>query len=111
VKCAVRYRVGRDGAQIRQTMRCASPDYSINSTAELSLRGGQVEGSWEEKTYSATGHVAGRYTGSSFVLSIQGANFSAAMNVGLSSCKQSITINPKGGGFEVRRITMSLAKC
>lgn len=109
VKCAVRYRVGRGGTHIRQTMRCASADYSINATAELSVRGGQVEGSWEEKTYSATGQVTGRYTGSSFVLSIKGANFSAAMNVGLSTCKQSITINPKG--LEVRRITMSLAKC
>jgi hypothetical protein len=111
VKCAVRYRVGRNASQIRQTLRCASADYNINSTAELTLKGGQVEGSWEEKTYSTSGQVAGRYTGSSFVLTIQGANFSAAMNVGLSGCKQSITINPKGGGSEVRRITMSLAKC
>ena len=60
------------------------------------MQGAQVSGNWEEKTYSATGDVSGRYTGSSFVLSIQGANFTAAMNVGLSSCKQSITITPQG---------------
>jgi hypothetical protein len=109
VKCAVIYKVGRDGTRIKQTMRCASADYSINATAEISVNGGQVAGRWEEKTYSATGQISGRYTGSSFVLSIQGASFTAAMNVGLSSCKQSITIQPKG--LEVRRITMSLAKC
>lgn len=111
VRCAVRYRVDRGGAQIRQVMRCASPDYSINATAELTVRGGQVEGSWEERTYATTGQVTGRYTGASFVLSIQGASFSAAMTVGLSACKQSITIHPKGGGIDVRRINMSLAKC
>ncbi len=32
-----------------------------------------------------------------------------AMTVGLSTCKQSITIQPRG--LEVRRISMSLAKC
>lgn len=109
VKCAVIYKVGQGGTKIKQTMRCASADYSISATAELNVRGAQVDGTWEEKTYSATGQISGRYTGSTFVLSIKGANFSAAMNVGLSGCKQSITINPKG--LEVRRITMSLAKC
>lgn len=109
VKCAVIYKVGQGGTKIKQTMRCASADYSISATAELNVRGAQVDGTWEEKTYSATGQISGRYTGSTFVLSIKGANFSAAMNVALSGCKQSITINPKG--LEVRRITMSLAKC
>ena len=109
VKCAVRYKVGQGGTQIRQTLRCASADYSISATAEYSVRGTQVEGTWEEKTYSATGQVSGRYTGSSLVLSIKGANFTAAMTVGLSGCKQSITIHPRN--IEVRRISMSLAKC
>ncbi len=44
VKCAVRYKVGQGGTQIRQTLRCASADYSINATAELSVRGAQVDG-------------------------------------------------------------------
>jgi hypothetical protein len=109
VKCAVVYKVGRGGTQIRQTLRCASADYNISGAAELNVNGAQVSGSWEEKTYSATGEVSGRYTGSSFVLTIQGASFTAGMNVGLSSCKQSITITPKG--LEVRRISMNLAKC
>lgn len=109
VKCAVVYRVGGGGTQIRQTLRCASADYNINGAAELHVKGAQVSGTWEEKTYSATGEVSGRYTGSSFVLSIQAPSFTAAMNVGLSSCKQSIVITPKG--IDVRRISMNLAKC
>ena len=54
---------------IRQTMRCASADYSINSLAELRVKGDQVTGSWEEKTYSAKGDVTGRFSGEGFVLS------------------------------------------
>jgi len=109
VKCAVIYKVGGGSTQIKQTLRCAAADYTINSAAELRVNGAQVSGSWEEKTYSATGEVAGRYTGSSFVLSIKGQNFTAGMNVGLSSCKQSINITPQG--LEVKRISMNLAKC
>ena len=109
VKCAVRYRVGQGGTQIKQTLRCASADYAISATADLAVNGAQVTGNWEEKTYSATGEVSGRYTGGSFVLTIKGATFTASMNVELSSCKQSIQIRPRG--LEVRRISMSLAKC
>jgi hypothetical protein len=106
VKCNVIYKA--DGGSLRQTMRCASADYSINSLADLRIKGGQVSGSWEEKTYAAKGDVTGRYSGESFALTIQGANFSAAMNVTLSSCKQSINISPQG--LEVTRVTMALAK-
>jgi hypothetical protein len=109
VKCVAIYRVGKGGTEIKQTLRCASADYNINAAAELRVNGARVSGNWEEKTYSATGDVAGRYTGSSFVLSIKGQNFTAGMNVGLSSCKQSINITPQG--LDVRRISMNLAKC
>jgi hypothetical protein len=109
VKCAVRYRVGQGGTQIKQTLRCASADYTINATADLAVNGAQVTGNWEEKTYSATGEVSGRYTGGSFVLTIKGATFTASMTMELSTCKQSIQIRPRG--LEVRRISMNLAKC
>ncbi len=109
VKCAVIYKVSDDGVQIKQNIRCASTDYSINASADLRVKGEQVSGSWEEKTYSATGEVTGRYNGTSLVLSIQGANFTAAMNVSLSACKQSINISPKG--LDVNRISIGLAKC
>jgi hypothetical protein len=109
VKCAVIYRVGAGGTLVKQTLRCASPDYTINATAELRVSGAQVAGTWEEKTYSATGQVSGRQTGSGFALTIAGANFSAAMSLGVSGCKQTINIHPKGQ--EVKRISMSLAKC
>ena len=107
VKCSVLYKAD-GGTQIRQTMRCASADYAINSLAELRIKGSQVSGTWEEKTYSAKGDVTGRFGGDSFALSIQGAAFSAAMNVTLSNCKQSLSITPQG--LEVTRVSISLAK-
>jgi hypothetical protein len=109
VKCSVVYKVTDGGAQIRQTMRCASADYKIDALADLRVKGERVSGSWEEKTYSATGAVSGRFSDNNFVLSIQGANFSAAMNVSVSDCKQNISISPQG--LEVTRISIGLGKC
>lgn len=109
VKCAVTYKVTEGGTQIKQSMRCASADYSINAAADLKVKGAQVTGNWEERTYSATGEVTGKYTGSAFTLAIKGGNFTASMNVSLSNCKQSISIAPQG--LEVNKITIGLAKC
>ena len=106
VKCQVIYKY--EGAQLRQSMRCASADYSINALAELRVKGNQVSGSWEEKTYAAKGQVSGRFSGDAFALTIQGANFTAAMNLALASCKQSINISPQG--LEVSRVSIALAK-
>ena len=107
VKCNVFYKT-EGSTQIRQSMRCASPDYKIHALAELRLKGDRVSGSWEEKTYAAKGDVTGRFSGDRFVLSIQGANFTAAMNVSLSNCRQSLSIAPQG--LEVTRVSITLAK-
>ena len=72
------------------------------------MKGSQVSGTWEEKTYAAKGDVTGRFGGDSFALSIQGAAFSAAMKVTLANCKQSLSITPQG--LEVKRVSISLAK-
>lgn len=109
VKCNVFYKATDSNTQLRQTVRCASADYTINATADLQMRGGQVTGSWEEKTYAAKGEVSGRYSGESFNLMIKGVNFSAAMNVTLSACKQSINITPRG--LDITKVTIGLAKC
>jgi len=109
VKCQVFYKASDSNSALRQTMRCASADYTINATADLQVKGGQVTGSWEEKTYAAKGEVTGRYTGENFALMIRGANFTAAMNVTLSACKQSINITPKG--LDITKVTIGLAKC
>jgi hypothetical protein len=109
VKCSVVYKIADGGTQIKQSMRCASADYSINAAADLKVKGAQVTGSWEERTYSAAGEVSGKYTGTAFTLAIKGGTFSASMNVSLSNCKQQINIAPQG--IDVNRISIGLAKC
>lgn len=109
VKCVATYQVEEGGGGLQQNLRCASASYKIDAVAKLNLASGQVTGSWEERTYAASGSVSGRMTGSGFNLSIQGANFSAAMAVATSTCKQSINIAPNG--FDITRIAIGLGKC
>ncbi|MBA4234259.1 MAG: hypothetical protein C0465_27185 [Ralstonia sp.] len=96
-------------ASLQQNLRCASQSFRIDAVANLNVKGDDVSGHWEERTYSAQGSVSGRLTGAGFNLSIQGPNLSAAMIVAISDCKQSITIVPRG--FDISRIAISLAKC
>ena len=109
VKCAVRYKVGQGGTQIRQTLRCASADYSINGTAEFSVRGAQVDGNWEEKTYSATGQISGRLHGQQPRPVDQGREFHGGDDHRPLHL-QAVDHHPPQG-LDVRRISMSLAKC
>lgn len=109
VKCVATYFIKDAGAALTQNLRCASQSFRIDSVANLDVKGDEVSGKWVEHTYSAQGSVSGRLTSGGFNLSIQGDNFSAAMRVAMTDCKQSITIAPRG--FEISRIAIGLDKC
>ena len=109
VKCVATYFVENGGADLRQNLRCASISYKIDATAKLSNANGQLTGEWEEKTYAAVGAIAGHFNNNGFSVSIKGANFTAAMAVTTTSCKQSISITPTG--FEIAKINIGLDKC
>jgi hypothetical protein len=109
VKCVATYFIEPSSGSVRQNLRCASRGYDIDATANLKVNGGQVSGAWEERRWSATGSVAGQLTSDGFNLSIQGDSFSAAMAVTTSSCKQSISITPRG--VDITKISIGLGKC
>lgn len=108
VKCVATYFVS-GGTNITQNLRCASPSYKIDTKASLSVRGGQVTGQWEERQYAQAGAVSGRMTSNGFNLQISGAQFTAALQLTSTACKQSLSIAPKG--FGISRISVGLAKC
>lgn len=107
LKCVATYRSMPQ--QIRQQLRCASQAYSISSTADLTLAGNSVTGTWQEKTYAANGEITGHLTDVGFNLSIKGPTFTAAMEVNHTACKQAIDITPVG--VDVTKIKIGLGKC
>lgn len=109
VKCVATYFLQNGGDAVQQNLRCASTNYKIDVTAYYILKGAAVSGSWEEKTWAATGEVSGKMNGNGFDLAIKGQNFSAAMAMTTSNCKQSISIAPRG--FDISQISIGLGKC
>ena len=109
LKCVATYFVAEGGSSLQQHLRCASVSYKIDSTASLQVNSGRVSGEWREKIYSVDGSVAGRITDNGFNLAIHAENFSAAMSVTTSMCKQSLSITPRG--FDISEISMTLGKC
>jgi hypothetical protein len=107
VKCVATYFVS--GTNVTQNLRCASPSYKLDTKASLVVRGGQVTGNWEERQYAQAGAVSGRMTSNGFNLHISGAQFTAALQLTSTSCKQSLSITPKG--FDISRISIGLGKC
>jgi hypothetical protein len=108
VKCVATYKVDK-ADQLRQSLRCASPAYSVSAAVDLTISGLDVSGSWEERTYAAVGTIAGRRTTDGFDLTIRGANFNAAMTLTANGCKQQIVISPER--LDASRISITLGKC
>lgn len=109
VKCVATYFVKDSGAGLDQNLRCASSSYKIDAKANYVVSGNSVSGTWEERTHSAKGAVAGNVQDNLFKLTVQGDSFSANMTLTSTKCKQSINITPQG--LDVVSISVGLQKC
>lgn len=109
VKCVATYFVTEAGSSLDQNLRCASAGYKIDAKANYIVSGGTVRGTWEERTHSARGEVAGNVTNNLFRLTIFGDTFSADMTMSATRCKQSIRISPSG--LDIENISIGLEKC
>ncbi|KUO62816.1 MAG: hypothetical protein APF80_03825 [Alphaproteobacteria bacterium BRH_c36] len=109
VKCVATYFIEKAGSTLDQNLRCASASYKIDAKANYSVTGSRVSGSWEERTHSAKGEVAGQVTDNHFKLLVKGDTFTANMTMSSSACKQSISITPQG--LNVDSISIGLRKC
>ncbi len=109
VKCVATYFIKDKETKVRQNLRCASPNYKIDSVADYVIKNGKVTGSWEERSRSNTGEVLGKSTAKGFKLAITGETWSADISVTTGKCKQSISFVPTN--LDVTRISIGLRKC
>lgn len=109
MRCVATYFVDGTGAAVKQNLRCASQGYKIDAVTQLVVANGRVSGGWEERTWDTKGAIRGDVQNDGFTLTIDGPGFTAAMAVKTDSCKQSISITPRGNA--VAKISMNLGKC
>jgi hypothetical protein len=89
-------------------LRCASSSNKIELRAQLTASGGRVAGHWEERTFNASGTVAGQTQGNNIKLSINGGGFSGSMAVTTDGHTQVISVATygvalKGVSVQLRR--------
>jgi hypothetical protein len=91
IRCTALYS-SRGGATLGLALRCASAGNKIELRAKLVARGSRVSGSWEERSYSASGQVSGVAAGNSLRLAINGGALSGFMVVTTNGRSQSISV-------------------
>ncbi len=99
LKCRGSYTLKNSGAGMGLALRCASASAKIDLRSMLAYQGGRVSGNWEERTFNASGNLAGRASSSSMTLSI-GGGLTGSMSLSFSGSSQSVSIITTGTGLK-----------
>lgn len=107
LSCRGNYTIRNGGTGLGLALRCASAGSKIDMRSALNYQGGRVSGSWEERTFNASGDVSGRASNSSMNLAI-GGGLSGSMSVSFSGSSQSVSI--KTSGTALKGVTIRLRR-
>jgi hypothetical protein len=106
IRCNALY-APKGSADLGLALRCASAGNRIELRAKLRSRGNRVSGSWEERSYNATGEVSGVAAGNSLRLAISGL-LSGFMVVTTNGRSQSISVRTDASAL--RGVNISLRR-
>jgi hypothetical protein len=109
-KCVVTYLPSRDGAGMKQNLRCKGDSVRLEAATLLQVDGTKVTGHWEDKINSLAGSVLGDVTKDGFEVILGGAFFQARMAVAGSECAQSVVVSPQRSSY-FRELSAALRKC
>lgn len=94
--------------RLRLAIRCRSDSTEVEIRGLLTRQGEQLSGTWEERTFNASGEAKGRIAGDKMSLSISGGGFSGSMSVGYAGSRQTVTITTQG--IKMRSVNVTLSK-
>jgi len=103
LRCNAYYTSSGSADVLGLAIRCASASNKIEIRGRLNYSGGRVTGTWEERTYNASGTATGRASDSRVSLRLAGA-IPGSMNVSVSRSRQSVAISTQGSVLKGVRI-------
>jgi hypothetical protein len=109
IRCKAVYAVNDRGNALNQSLRCASDSYRLEITGNVSVHGSAISGTWTEATRHATGNISGHASSSEIAARVDGAGFSAGLDVRFHGDKQSVSIRPSSG-TDVANVSITLHK-
>jgi hypothetical protein len=89
--CTAYYASSGKGEALTTALRCSGPSGRLELRSHLSYAGGKVSGSWEERTYNASGDASGTLTAGNLRLNISGG-VAGSMTVAFSAASQTVSI-------------------
>jgi len=92
VKCRATYFVSNNGADLRQTIRCATSGAKIEVKSVVFAASGTLSGTWNELTYNLGGALTGEVTERGFRISVNGGDVTANMEVIVFNGQQIVEI-------------------
>jgi hypothetical protein len=106
--CKAYYTTKDQADRLSIALRCASSSHKIELRAQLAAQGPNLTGTWEERSFNASGTVTGQATDQQISLSIDGGGFSATMLVIQDKGHQSVSITTQGVGF--KKVSVALTR-
>ena len=92
ISCRAYYNVKNRGEGLGFAIRCASPGNKIELRARIKDTNGRLSGTWEERTFNATGEVTGSVSPTVVNLKINGA-VSGSVRISYSNSRQKVSIS------------------
>jgi len=92
VTCRATYFAADDAAELKQTIRCASPSGKIELKSTLVEKDGELTGAWSEAMYNLEGQLTGKVTPRGLVVVVKGLDLDANMDVIVKDNRQIVEI-------------------
>ena len=108
IRCKAYYTTSAGGKSLRMAVPRPPPAPPNERRANLAYEQGRITGDWEERTYNATGNVAGTSSGDHMTLTIEGGGLNGSLAVRLSEKTQIVSISTTGSTF--RGLNLSLTR-
>jgi hypothetical protein len=96
------------GAELRLAIRCESGNSKVEIRGQLKAQGEKLTGTWEERTFNASGEANGRVSDDKMSIAVIGGGFKGAMAVSTTGGKQSVNIHAEG--IKMKSVSITLGK-
>lgn len=107
--CRAYYTSSGGGQKLGVALRCAGQTSKFELRSHLNNDNGKVSGSWEERTFNASGETSGALNPGSLNLDFHGG-VSGNMLVNFSASSQSISISIATSGSAVAAVHINLSR-
>ena len=106
MKCRIVYRF-QSSQDLIQKIWCRNRNIRVEVQARIINRDGKLLGSWDDRIYSMSGKLNGRFQGNQIKAKLQGSFFTAHLNIAVIGGQQTIRLTPNKGQLQSMHIRLA----